>query len=105
MFAVSKNSLTFVLSKQFSSDIKTCKMKSYNVIYTGNSTRFNGFSETVTASSERDAVVAVYSRVMDSNYFPQENGSIEDCDGNRINDGINDNTISFDGGSFSAEEI
>ena len=41
---------------------------------------------------------------MDENYFPQEDGSILDCDGNELATATDD-TIDYDGGCFSAEEI
>jgi hypothetical protein len=56
-------------------------MKTYTVNYSGNSTRFQKFETEINANSEREAVEQVYANVMDENYFPQENGSILDCDG------------------------
>jgi len=79
-------------------------MKQYKVIYSGNSTRFKNFSRVINAESERNAVVMVYAEHLDSNYFPQEDGSIKDCDGERIAD-PSDDSIWYDGGLFSAEEI
>jgi hypothetical protein len=41
--------------------------------------------------------------VMDENYFPQEDGSIRDCDGEIV--ASHDSTIiDYDGGYFFAEE-
>lgn len=78
-------------------------MKTYSVTYSGTS-RFRNFESTVNANSEREAVENVYQEVMDSNYFPQEDGSIKDCDGYTVASAT-DNTIEYDGGYFSAEEV
>lgn len=79
-------------------------MKNYRVTYSGNATRFKNFSEEVFADNAREAVEQVYSERMDDNYFPQEDGSIRDCDGHEIADS-SDEYIEYDGGYFSAEEI
>lgn len=79
-------------------------MKTYKVTYSGNSSRFRNFSSEVNANSEREAVEDVYGDYLDQNYFPQEDGSIKDCDGNIIAE-ADDDTIEYDGGCFSAEEI
>lgn len=79
-------------------------MKTYNVTYSGNSLRFRNFSYEINANSEREAVETVFGKVMDENYFPQNDGSILDCDGHTLAE-ANDNTIDYDGGCFSAEEI
>jgi hypothetical protein len=79
-------------------------MKTYKVTYSGNATRFRNFSNTVLASSEREAVEDTYADYLDSNYFPQEDGSITDGDGHTVAE-PDDDTIEYDGGSFSAEEI
>lgn len=77
-------------------------MKTYTVIYTGNSSRFTGFEEEVTALNERDAVETVYKSLMPDNYFPQEDGSIQDSDGFDIA-GTCDSYIHFDGGYFETK--
>ena len=77
-------------------------MNTYKVTYSGNATRFRNFESTVNADSEREAVENVYQQIMDENYFPQEDGSIKDCDGHTIAEG-DDDCIEYDGGSFSAE--
>ena len=59
-------------------------MKEYKVTYSGNATRFSNFEDIVWADTEREAVEKVFQRVMDENYFPQEDGSILDCDGNEL---------------------
>ena len=79
-------------------------MKQYKVTYSGNSTRFSNFEDIVLADTEREAVEKVYGEYLDSNYFPQDDGSIKDCDGNTIAE-ADDTTIEYDGGCFSAEEI
>ena len=79
-------------------------MKQYKVTYSGNATRFKNFEDIVLADTEREAVEDVYGSYLDSNYFPQEDGSIKDCDGNTIAEATDD-TIEYDGGCFSAEEI
>lgn len=79
-------------------------MKAYKVTYSGNSTKFRNFETVVNADSEREAVEDVYGDYLDQNYFPQEDGSIKDCDGNTIAEATDD-TIEYDGGCFSAEEI
>lgn len=79
-------------------------MKTYKVIYTGNSTKFRNFETEVRAESERKAVEKVFAEHLDSNYFPQEDGSIKDCNGEIIASAT-DNVIDYDGGYFSAEEI
>lgn len=79
-------------------------MKTYRVIYSGNASRFRNFETEVNANSEREAVEAVYGDYLDQNYFPQEDGSIKDCDGNTIAE-PDDDIIDYDGGCFSAEEI
>ena len=79
-------------------------MKAYKVTYSGNASRFRNFESEVNANSEREAVEKVYQQVMDENYFPQEDGSILDCDGNELATAT-DAIIDYDGGCFSAEEI
>jgi hypothetical protein len=79
-------------------------MKTYKVTYSGNSTRFKNFEAEVTAESERKAVEKVFSQHLDSNYFPQEDGTIKDYDGEIIASATN-NVIDYDGGCFSAEEL
>jgi hypothetical protein len=76
----------------------------YNVTYRGNSSKFKTFETEVNADTEREAVEKVYGEYLDSNYFPQDDGSIKDCDGNTIAE-ADDTTIEYDGGCFSAEEM
>ena len=79
-------------------------MKTYRVSYSGNSSKFINFEGDTYADSKREAVEQVYKELMDANYFPQDNGMIEDCDGNMIAD-TDDECIEFDGGVFYAEEL
>lgn len=79
-------------------------MKTYEVSYSGNSSRFDGFTSMVNAESKREAVEAVYQSVLDENYFPQEDGTIQDCTGYEIADAT-DTYIEYDGGYFSAELV
>ena len=75
-------------------------MKTYLVGYDGNSTRFQGRTFEVLAENEREAVEQIYMEYLDDNYFPQEDGSILDCQGNIIAE-ADDDTIEYDGGCFS----
>jgi len=79
-------------------------MKTYNVTYNGNSTRFQGFSVKVEACCERDAVESVYETYLDSNFFKQEDGTILDSAGNIIAEHF-DTVIEYNNGYFTAEEI
>lgn len=78
-------------------------MKTYTVSYTGNATRFQGFSTSVRANSKRESVEKVYAKYLDANYFPDDSGRIFDCDNNLIALS-NDDIISYDGGYFYAVE-
>ena len=77
-------------------------MKTFTVFYNGNASRFKNIACEVNAETERDAVESVYQSYLDTNYFPQEDGSIKDCDGDTIAE-ADDNTIEYDGGCFYAE--
>lgn len=79
-------------------------IKVYKVTYSGNASKFRNFEMEVTATSEREAVEDVYGQILDHSYFPQEDGSIKDCDGEVIASPTSD-TIDYDGGCFSAEEV
>lgn len=78
-------------------------LNSYTVTYSGNNSRFANFSEEVNATSQREAVEKIYGKYLDSNYFPQDDGIIKDCDGHTICDDANDLYIEHDGGYFYAE--
>ena len=75
------------------------EVKQYMVIYSGNSTKYKGFSEMVLATSERDAAERVYSLMLNYDYFPDGSGFVFDCDGNQIAT-PEDNVIEYDGGYF-----
>ncbi len=80
-------------------------MNTYKVTYTGNSTYYNGFENLLNSKSEREAVELTFSKVMPQNYFPQDDGSVKDCDGHTIAEDANDAYFEYDGGYFSAELI
>jgi hypothetical protein len=77
-------------------------MKTYKVTYTRNATKFRNFEMEVKANSEREAVEIAYSQILNNSYFPQEDGTIKDSDGEIIA-GPTSNTIDYDGGCFIAE--
>ena len=79
-------------------------MKMYTVTYSGVNRRFKNLAMPVLAESEREAVIRCYEYYMEDNFFDQPDGSIFDCDGNRIAD-PDDDSIFFDGGWFQAEEL
>lgn len=79
-------------------------MKTYKVTYSGNCFKLRNFETIINANSEREAVEIAYAERMDYNYFPQEDGSIKDCDGEIIATPHSD-MIDYDGGVFKAEEI
>jgi len=79
-------------------------MKQFKITYTGNATRFKGLNRVVDAHSKRAAVEYVYSDILDENYFPNDDWSIQDCSGNVIAE-ADDDSIEYDGGYFEAEEI
>jgi hypothetical protein len=78
-------------------------MTTFIVGYSGNASRFKGFECEIEAETAREAVEKVYQDLMDANYFPKQDGTIEDCDGNVIAD-PEDKYIAYDGGYFSANE-
>ncbi len=79
-------------------------MKTYLVSFSGNASKFKKFSEEVDAISAREAVEIVYQKVLDSLYFPKDDGSIEDAQGNVIAQ-ANDDRIMYDDGYFVADEL
>lgn len=76
-------------------------MKTYRVTYRGNASRFQNFETVVMANSKREAVETVYQQRLYENYFPQDDGTILDCDGNELA-GPDDTMIEYDGGYFLA---
>lgn len=83
-------------------NLKLNNMNYFTVTYTGRNTRFASFKDSVLADSKRDAVENVYSKFLNDNYFPQDDGTINDCDGNQIAT-ADDDRIEYDGGYFEAE--
>ena len=79
-------------------------MKTYIVTYTGNNSRFKGFRQVVPALSARLATEHVYSYWLDNNYFPQDDESILDSQGNLVASPTDDK-MEFDGGYFVAQEV
>ena len=79
-------------------------MKTYKVCYDGNASKMKGLVEEINANTIREAVENIYKKYLDSNYFPQEDGTILDCGGDVICE-KNDEQIYYDGGYFCAEEI
>jgi hypothetical protein len=79
--------------------------KTFLVTYTGTTeTRFQGFRETIEAKSEREAVERIFHKLNDTNYWPDGNGYIYDCDRNVLA-GPGDRSIEWGNGSFVAELI
>lgn len=80
----------------------------YSVMYFGNAKIYQDLCEEVAAYSKRHAVEKVYSKMLNENYFPEEDftwgGLVKDCDGNVIAD-AHDQTIEHDGGYFYAEPL
>lgn len=79
-------------------------METFLVTYSGNSRRFKNLQKKIGALTEREAVEKVYQEVLDSNFFPQDDGTIVDTDGEVIAR-PDDVTIDYDGGCFSAEKM
>ncbi len=80
------------------------KKSLYKVIYTGSVERYKNRFSIELATDEREAVRESYARVHDSDYFPQDDGTVLDCDGNIIMD-QDDDTIYYDGGYYIAERL
>jgi hypothetical protein len=81
-------------------------MTTYRISYNGNSTQAklrlqNGYY--LNADDANQAVVKFYRMFMDDNYFPQEDGSIQDEEGREVMSPMDD-CISYDGGYFIATE-
>lgn len=80
------------------------KMKSFKVTYNGNSYRFRNLNYEINANSAREAVEKYYAQFLSSDYFPQDDGSIFDQNGDKVAD-AGDDYIEYDGGYFEAEEM
>lgn len=81
-------------------------MTTYRITYNGNSTQAklrlkDGYYSY--ADNANEAVVKFYRMFMDDNYFPQEDGSIQDEEGREVMSPMDD-CISYDGGYFIATE-
>jgi hypothetical protein len=80
----------------------------YTVMYHGNAKRYQALCEEIAAYSKRHAVEMVYSKMLNENYFPEDEftwgGLVRDCDRNIIAD-PHDETIEYDGGYFYAEPV
>jgi len=78
----------------------------FTVMYFGNAKRYQDLCEEVAAYSKRHAVEQVYLKMLNQNYFPEDEftwgGLVYDCDRNVIA-AANDETIEYDGGHFYAE--
>lgn len=79
-------------------------MKTYRVFYNGTVERHQGINEEVKANSKREAVEKVYKSGYDTDYFPQDDGTILNDAGNVIATAT-DETIEMDGGLLIAEEV
>lgn len=83
-------------------------MKTFKIFYSGVSSflkrRLENNDYTIDADTEREAAEEFYASYFDTNYFPQDDGSIYDCDGNMIAEAT-DKQIWYDGGYISAEEV
>jgi|688.fasta_scaffold926500_2 hypothetical protein len=80
------------------------KKSLFKVVYTGSVERYKNRFSIELATSEREAVRQSYARVHDLDYFPQDDGTVLDCDGNIIQNKTED-TIYYDGGYYIAFEI
>lgn len=80
------------------------KKSLFKVVYTGSVERYKNRFSIELATSEREAVRQSYARVHDLDYFPQDDGTVLDCDGNIIMD-QDDESIYYDGGYYIAERL
>ena len=82
--------------------------KLFVINYDGNSSflkrRVKNQNILISADNERQAVEEFYESYFNTNYFPQEDGTVFDCDGNILAE-PNDCTFFYDGGYISAEEV
>ena len=77
-------------------------MSIYKVIYTGTARKYAGFETEVSATSAREAVIAVCEDRLE--LFEDEDGSIRDCDGDTLMAADSD-TLEYDGGVFCAQLV
>lgn len=78
-------------------------MPIYIVRYQGSELSLRNLSVIVIAQSKGQAVEDFYCEYFNENYFPQEDGSIQDCFGDVIAE-AGSHTIKYAGGYFYAEE-
>lgn len=83
-------------------------MNNYKIQYNGNSrefkTKFANGEYIYIAASKREAVEEFFRTENDSEYYPQEDGSIINASGNLVADADSD-TFRYDGGNFFAVQI
>lgn len=79
-------------------------MKHFRIYYTGFSTRYKNLSEVVEGQDPKELLERFYQSILDENYFPEEDGTIKDMDGEVIRE-PDDTDIFYDGGYFMIEEI
>jgi hypothetical protein len=80
------------------------KKSLFKVIYTGTIERYKNAFSIELATDERDATRQSYARIHERDYFPQDDGTVKDCDGNIIQD-IGEDTIYFENGYYIAEKL
>lgn len=78
-------------------------MTTFKITYNGNSSRFRNLNYEINANSAREAVEKYYAQFLSSDYFPQDDGSIFDQNGDKVAD-AGDDYIEYDGGYFEAEQ-
>jgi MoaA/NifB/PqqE/SkfB family radical SAM enzyme len=78
----------------------------YTVMYFGNAKKYQDLRQEIAAYSKRHAVEMFYEKMLNLNYFPEDEftygGLVKDCDGNVIAE-IGSVSIEYDGGYFYAE--
>lgn len=83
--------------------LKISIMTTFKITYNGNSSRFRNLNYEINANSAREAVEKYYAQFLSSDYFPQDDGSIFDQNGDKVAD-AGDDYIEYDGGYFEAEQ-
>ena len=82
------------------------KKQIYSVMYFGNAKMYQDLCEEVAAYSKRNAVEKFYEKMLNENYFPEDQfswgGLVKDCDENVIAIPGSE-SIEYDGGYFYAE--
>jgi hypothetical protein len=81
-------------------------MKKFQIVYTGNAMKGKRLSgEIIEALNARDAIRDFYQMYFDFDFFPQDDGSIENANGEVIAEADDANRIAYDGGFFYAESV